>query len=243
MTEILTREVTIDEGGGAPATPAYAAFPAGEHARNPRYGVVVIHEVFGRRPDIDRACDRIAREGVAVIAPDLMAGRRVQCLVEMMRTSATGGSTVAALQTKNAQAWLTRETGLPATRMAILGFCIGGGFVLALGHGYGAVSTNYGGVPKTEVMRGLGPVIGCYGGRDRVFSPSAKSLQKRLTELGVRHEVHVFPEAGHSFLTDADHGLMRYVALPMTLVDTPEAREAGWKKIFAFFDQTFEGIA
>ncbi len=227
-------EVEIPAGEGAPSTPAYAVLPA-----HPRYGVVVIHEAFGRRPDIDRACERIGRAGCAAVAPDLSAQGGLRCIRDMIRATKTGLATTTVMQTRNAQAWLSRETGVEASRVALLGFCIGGGFALAAGHGFGAVSANYGMVPEVAIMRGLGPVIGCFGARDRVFAPKAPVLERRLTELGIKHEVHVFENAGHSFLTDADHGAMRYFAFPMGLGDAPEAREAGWAKIFSFFDACF----
>lgn len=231
-----SREVTIPAGGGAPATPAYFAAPEGA----PRYGVVVVHEMFGRRPEIDRACDRIARAGAAAVGPDLLAGGKLLCLYDLLRSIKSGKGTPI-VHALNARAWLAAETGLGHDRIALLGFCAGGGFALAAGRGWAAVSTNYGQVPEIDVLAGIGPVIGCYGGRDKMFGANmAKRLDERLTALGVKHEVHVMPEAGHSFLTDAEHPIARVVMPLMALGQGGEdAREAGWQKIFAFFDGVF----
>lgn len=235
MPPMQSREVEIAASDDAPATPAYAALPDGVA----RYGVVVIHELFGRQPDIDRACDRIAGHGAAAVAPDLSARGKIPCLVDMFRAVRTGQGT-SVRQAHAARAWLAREAGLAPDRIALLGFCAGGGFALAAGRGFAAVSTNYGEVPDVERLRGIGPVIGCYGGRDRVFGANqAERLRERLTTLGVRHEINVFPEAGHSFLTDAKHEVGRIVFPAMGFTDAPEAREAGWAKIFAFFDRCF----
>jgi carboxymethylenebutenolidase len=50
----------------------YAVRPAGGDLRP---GVLVIHEAFGLNQHIREACDRIARAGFAVVAPDLYQGR------------------------------------------------------------------------------------------------------------------------------------------------------------------------
>lgn len=231
-----SREVTIEAQGEAPATPAYLAMPA--TLACPRYGVVVIHEMFGRAADIDRACDRIARVGAAALAPDLSARGRLMCLVDMFRALRTGEGTAVA-QTLAAREWLMRETSLGVDRIALLGFCIGGGFVLAAGRGWAAISTNYGEVPALERLEGLGPVVGCYGARDRQFGKNAAVLDERLTRLGIRHDVHSFPEAGHSFLTDGHHPIARILLPKLALGAGSEAREEGWSKIFAFFDSCF----
>ena len=231
---MVSREVVIEteSGSDAPSTPAYLALPD----RAPPYGIVVIHEIFGRQPEIDRACDRIARAGRAAIGPDLATRGKLMCMFDMMRALKTGTGTQVA-QTLAARAWLSRETGLPNARIALLGFCAGGGFALAAGRGWAAVSSNYGEVPDLDVLQGIGPVIGCYGGRDRAFGrKKAALLEERLTKLGVRHEIHVMPEAGHSFLTDAQHPVMRVLMPMMSLNDAPAAREEGWAKIFSFFD-------
>ncbi len=78
--------------------------------------------------------------------------------------------------------WLCAESGIAEPRVGLIGFCFGGGFALAAGAGFGAVSTNYGAVPPTEAMRGIGPVIACYGGRDRAFEAPARSCAR-----GSRH--------------------------------------------------------
>jgi carboxymethylenebutenolidase len=235
--EIEIEAVDARSGGGAPSTPAYVALPDAK----PRYGIVVIHEMFGRKPDIDRACDRIARAGCAAIAPDLSARGLVPCLFDMHRALRTGEGT-AVRQTLAARAWLAREAGLADDRIALLGFCVGGGFALASARGWAAVSTNYGEVPELDVLESLGPVrvIGCFGARDRVFGPKkAALLEARLTKAGLPHEIHVVPDAGHSFLTDGAHPVARVLMPAMAFAENEAAREAGWTKIFAFFDACF----
>jgi carboxymethylenebutenolidase len=223
-------EVTIPAGDGAPETPAFAILPQGA-----RRGAVVIHEIMGRRPEIDRVVERLARAGYAAVAPDLFHRGRFACLRDIFGAMKTGQG-VPVTQGRNARAWLCEKTGLDASKVGLIGFCFGGGYALLSGSGWAAVSTNYGPVPEASAMRGIGPVIGCYGTRDRSMKSSPEKLQSRLEAIGHDPaEIHFF-EAGHSFLTDAKYGLLKLMPL-MSLGDRPGPREEGWQKIFAFFDR------
>lgn len=231
------RALTVEASEGAPTTPAFAVVPPGA-----RRGVVVIHEVFGPQPEINRVVERFGRAGYAAIAPDLFHGRKLRCLVEFFRgLRSTDGSVVedlvAVRQMRSARAWLCREAGLAPANVGLIGFCFGGGFALVAAAGWAAVSTNYGAVPSVEVLKGIGPVIGCYGGRDKVFGPKSDELVRKLRQVGVTPEVHRFEDAGHSFLTDGHHPIAKIVNPRIALGDYPEAREEGWKRIFAFFDR------
>lgn len=224
-------EVTIPAAGDAPETPAFAAIPA-----TPRAGMVVIHEIYGRRPEIDRVVEKLAAAGYAAIAPDLFHRGRFACLRDVFAGMKTGKG-IAVDQGRAARAWLERETQLPASKIGLIGFCFGGGYALMAGAGWAAVSTNYGTVPTAEVMRGIGPVIGCFGSRDKAMASAPRLLEERLAAVGApAPEIHTY-DAGHSFLTDAQQSWIKRRVPMMALGDYPEAREAGWRDIFAFFER------
>jgi carboxymethylenebutenolidase len=225
------RELTLEATEGAPALPAYAMIPPGA-----KRGMVVIHEMFGRQPEIDRVVERFAMAGYAAVAPDLFHRGKLACLVDVFRSMKSGDG-VAVRQGRSARAWLCKEARLDPSHVGLIGFCFGGQFALCSGSGWAAVSTNYGEIPTAEVMRGIGPVLGCYPGRDKVFRHKGEVLKQRLAEVGITPEVHVFPDAGHSFLTDGDHPIAQALFRRMALGNYPEAREEGWEKIFAFFDK------
>ena len=214
-------------------TPLYAVVPAGA-----RRGMIVIHEIFGRQPEIDRVVQRFAAAGYAAAAPDLFgSGARLACIRSALRSMGSGkGPAIDAVRA--ARLWLCEQAGFAPERVGLIGFCFGGGFALAAGPGFAAVSTNYGEVPPTEVMRGIGPVIGCYAGRDRLFDNGGK-LAARLAPLGVTPEVHHFESVGHSFLTDGRHpiafALSRFVF--HAEARDPAVREAAWAQILEFFER------
>src|ERR1035438_1789604 len=223
-------ELTIPAAHGAPATPAFVILPRGA-----RKGVVVIHEMFGRQPEIDRAVGRLAAAGYAAIAPDLFHRGKIACLRDVFRAMKTGDG-VAAQQGRNARAWLCENAGLVPEQVGLIGFCFGGGFALTAGAGWAAVSANYAHLPRPEAMRDLGPLIACYGSRDSAPSTAPAELRERLSTMGhAESEVHVF-DAGHSFLTD---GKVRLITKLMRFGtgNYPAAREDAWSKIFAFFDR------
>ena len=198
--------------------------------------MVVIHEIFGRQPEIDRVVQRFAEAGYATVAPDLFHAGKLRCLRAVMRSMKQAEDTEPVRQAQRTRSWLCAQTALPEQKIGLIGFCFGGMFALAAGRGWGAVSTNYGEVSSSEAMRGIGKVIGCYGGRDRSMRGRDEMLRKRLAPLGVTPEVHVYPDAGHSFLTDGHHPLMRVLSWPMMQMGfhEPSAQDA-WPKILDFF--------
>src|SRR5437870_4656620 len=81
VSEIPGIEVTIPEEGDVPATPAYAILPPGATR-----GVVVIHEIMGRQPEIDRVVQRFARSGYAAVEPDLFRAQgKFRCIRRTMQ--------------------------------------------------------------------------------------------------------------------------------------------------------------
>lgn len=230
MSDPLGLHITVPGSHGGPA---FAALTP-----NATRGVVVIHEIFGPQPEIERVVLRFASLGYAVVAPDLFhQGTKLGCIRRAMMSIQSGDGPMID-QIRASRQWLCEQTGLKPERVAIIGFCMGGGFALAAGGGWGAVSSNYGDVPPAAVMRDLAPVVACYGGRDVPFRNKGELLKKRLAEVGKTPEVHNFPEAGHAFLTDGDHPIASAIFKPLLHVEYNAAvAERGWEKILGFFDR------
>lgn len=222
-------EVTVPCATTGPF-PAFASLPDGA-----RKGVVVIHEIFGRMPEIDGVAARFAERGYAAIAPDLFHTGWLTCVRRAMRDLPSG--TGPQFEQIGAARDFLVERGVPKARVGVIGFCLGGAFALGVGRGWGAVSANYGMTPPAETLRGIGPVIACYGAKDRMMGSQPGRLRERCAAVGVTPEIHVLEGAGHSFLTQ---GTSRIGPI-MGLLTGAGYREApakeAWEKIFAFFDR------
>jgi carboxymethylenebutenolidase len=117
---------------------------------------------------------------------------------------------------------------------------MGGGFALlcAPRGEYSAAAVNYGMVPADAdaeaALAGSCPVIGSYGGRDTMGTSHPERLEAALTALGVPHDVKVYPEAGHSFMSPKPAAMKPVTALARLQYDKAAAEDA-WQRIFAFF--------
>jgi len=116
---------------------------------------------------------------------------------------------------------------------------MGGGFALlyAVRAPLGAAAVFYGDVPQAaDELRGVCPVVAGFGGRDRFFAPQGRRLEQHLKELGVPHDVRIYPAAGHSYMS-RHTGLLATLAAhgPMAVGFDAEAEADSWTRMEAFF--------
>jgi carboxymethylenebutenolidase len=216
---------------------AALALPAA-HGRRP--AVIVIHEIFGLNDDIRRIAGRFADLGYVALAPDLYdtGGARALCVARtMLALRRREGAAFADLEA--ARTWLAARPEVDPERTGVAGFCMGGSFALlyAVRAPLGAAGVFYGEVPKTAAeIRGVCPVVAGYGGRDRIFAPQGRRLEALLGELGVPHDVRLYPEVGHSFMS-RHTGLMATLGAwgPMAVGFDAHAEGDSWERMGRFF--------
>lgn len=231
-----TRDITFEAADGHPMRAALA-LPSDP---KPHAGVVVIHEIMGLTDDIRRITGRLGDMGYAAMTPDLYDGygSKLICIARTMRAlGRASGRPFDDLEA--ARTFLQKQPGVDPSRIGAIGFCMGGGFALlwAARAPLGASAVLYGEVPAdADTLRGACPVIAGYGGRDRMLRGRGERLERLLDEVGVEHDVKIYPEAGHSFM-NRHEGILGTLAAwgPMEIGYNAEAAEDSWKRIEAFF--------
>jgi carboxymethylenebutenolidase len=213
-------------------------------SRGPLPAVLVIFDVFGMTADIPRIAGRFVAEGYAVLVPDLFdrPEMRFMCVVRAIR-SLLRGSGREFDDLKAAREFLGNRPEINALRVAVTGFCMGGGFAVYLGTSgmYKVTAPFYGQTPKNiEALRGTCPVIASFGGRDsKDMIAAGHRLESHLKTLGVPHEVKFYPEAGHSFM-NRNTGFLAEKVFPKTSMHAEyheASAEDAWRRMFSFFDQ------
>jgi len=200
--------------------------------------VLVLHEIFGLNEDIRRIARRFADNGYLAAAPDFLSdGWYLGCIVRAARDLRAGsGPTVAVLE-----AVIERIAARPDVgKVGAAGFCMGGGYALLLGtrRRVDAAGVFYGDRRSRDELVGACPLVGGYGGRDRIFGPQGRTLVADLRELGRADDIVIYEDAGHSYMSDTDHPFLAALTRPlMAVAYHPTAAEDSWRRMLAFFER------
>ena len=182
-------------------------------------GVLVIQEGFGVTDHIRDVVARFEAAGYAALAPDLYHGTVFDhatpfAEIDPVLGSLTGEGILADVDAGIAA---LADRGVPQSRVAVVGFCMGGtvalyaGAMRALGaavsfYGGGVLESRWTGVPPlVEVAPGLrSPWLGLYGDDDKGIPVEQVEALREAAELApVPTRLQRFAGAGHAFFNDA----------------------------------------
>lgn len=225
------------------AIPAYLARPA-TPGRHP--AILVNSEVFGVHEWVKDVCRRLAKAGYVAIAPDFFIRHgdpsKLTDFAEIRKIVAQATDAQVTSDTRAALAFLKAQPYVDYARLAVTGFCWGGGRTWLAVERFGDFKCGvawYGPLApaKTpnpfdpaakaplELVKDLhAPVLGLYGGKDQGIPQSdVEAMRAALKADGKAGELIVYPQAQHGFLADYRPSYDQ------------AAGEDGWKKMLAFF--------
>lgn len=229
-------EISMDTTDGP--IRATLATPAGE---GPWPAVVVVHDMLGLSADIKNITRRIADQGYLVLAPNLYSrGGAARCVTRVFRelTRREGRAIDDLLAARTAL--IDREDCTGA--VAIVGFCMGGGFALAMApQGFDVSAPFYGVLPRhlDQALNGSCPIVASFGARDPILRGAGSALDRSLERLGVAHDIKTYPGVGHSFANrlPVPAPLLRITGFAYG----PEETEDAWRRVFAFLNAHLPG--
>jgi carboxymethylenebutenolidase len=235
------------EGGGEMG--GYLARPTDGGTRP---AVLVFMEIFGVNSHIREVTERVAAEGYVALAPDTFhrTGPGIELGYDdagMARGMELLGQLDAdemVSDVKAALGYLRGRADVQADRIGCMGFCIGGHMtyltacetdVKAAASFYGggiAAPEGPGGGPSTlGRSSGIGGRILCLFGDQDGYIPGEQvdAIREALEKAGTRHEVVVYPGAGHGFFCDQREDFQRAAA------------DDAWERVKALFREELSG--
>jgi carboxymethylenebutenolidase len=208
----------------------------------PRGGIVVVQEAFGVNDHIEDVAGRFAAEGWLTVAPHLFHrtgdptfGYEDMSVVMPHMQALTAEGVLADIDA--ALDHLTAQ-GIPAERIGVVGFCMGGtvALITAARRPVGAAVTFYGGgvtegrfgfPPLVEEATRLGaPWLGLYGDLDQgIPVDGVEQLREAAAGSGQTTGIVRYPEAGHGFHCDQRGSF------------EAKSAEDGWARTLAWFNE------
>ncbi|MEV0365637.1 dienelactone hydrolase family protein [Nocardia fusca] len=196
--------------------------------------VVLLHDAVGLTADLRRNARMLADHGYLVIAPDLFS-RGPRCVPGVFRDLLFTGAGRAVRDILAALRRI-RDDSSCTGRVAVAGFCMGGGFALLTApRGFDAAAPFY---PTSrgdyaEMLRGSCPIVASYGRLDPINIGRAHRLERVLDDYGVAHDVKTYSGVTHAFANRLPTEPVLRVA---GLGYDEKATEDAWRRVFAFFD-------
>ena len=197
---------------GTETVTGYVALPEGA-GRKP--AIIVIQEWWGLNDFIRGKSDEFSRKGYVALAVDLYRGKVAtdpDTAHQLMRGLPEDR---AIRDLKAAFDYLRSRDDVDATRIGSVGWCMGGGYSLAVALAqpklagaviyYGRLVTDDAAIKSLAV-----PLLGNFGGKDQGIPPeSVREFERKAKAAGKSVDFKIYPEAGHGFASSKDPATFR----------------------------------
>jgi carboxymethylenebutenolidase len=199
----LTTERIEYPGANGTTMKGYLARPVNA---GPLPAVIVVHENRGLNAHIEDVARRVALEGFAALAPDLLSPSggtpadedKARQMISALDPAVTVQNAVATVEFLKAD---KRTTG----KVGVIGFCWGGGVAKQLAVAspdLGAAVSYYGMQPKANIGQIKARMMMHYAGLDERTNAGIPDFEAALKAAGVDYQVFVYAGANHAFNND-----------------------------------------
>jgi carboxymethylenebutenolidase len=212
----------------------YLAMPEGEGTFP---AVLMVHEWWGLNAELTEMADRLAEKGYVVLAPDTYRGATTRSVPSALYLRLTVPTNRVDEDMWAAYHHLTSLPEVDTSRIAIIGFCYGGG--VAMRHAIAnseivTVVNLYGStIQEADAFGALlehdSPVLGIFGAEDAQISvEEVKGFEAALNTAGIENIITIYDGVGHAFVNP-------------TTIDAGGAEAEAWTQILAFLDSQLKG--
>jgi carboxymethylenebutenolidase len=221
---------TSGKGSGYLSLPPVAA---GKHP-----AIVVIQEWWGMNDWIKQNADRLAAQGYVTLAVDLYRGKATSDPGEAHELMRGLPEDRALGDLEAGFTLLASRPDVDATKIGAVGWCMGGGYALALAAAepkLAAAAINYGRLITDPAKIGgiKSALLGNFGGTDRGIPPAdVKEFEAALKAAKKDVDIKIYDAEGHAFMNPAN-----------TKGYSAAASTDAWSRIDGFFARKLKGNA
>lgn len=226
----------LPNAGVAPTThlPFVTAYAARRRKTSVQPAVIVIHENRGLNPHIKDVARRLALEGFATFAVDMLSPYggtptdedKARAMIGKLNPEKTAAKLAAIVDSLALVKTHKRQVGA-------IGFCWGGGMVNRLAVAVPALvaGVSYYGrqAAAADAGRIKASLLLHYAGKDERINAGAAEYEAALASAGVRFEQHLYENADHAFNNDTNAA--RY---------NREAADLAWRRTVDFLKRTLK---
>ena len=244
QADIVTKKVSYKVDGTE--MQGYLAYDDGIKGKRP--GVLVVHEWWGLNDYARTRARMLAKLGYTAFALDMYGeGKQAKHPDDANKFSSEvmKNLPMAKARFQAALDLLRKEKTVDPQRIAAIGYCFGGGVVLAMarsGMDLAGVASFHGMLATAEPAQPgmVKAKVLVMTGADDPFVPADQVAQfkKEMDAAKVDYKVIVYPGAKHSFTNPNADKYGKEFNLP--LVYNKDADEASWKEMQGFFHEIFK---
>jgi len=212
-----------------------------------RPGVLVVHEWWGHNEYARKRAKMLAAAGYTAFALDMYGTGKVadhpKDAMEFMKAMFSNMEDTKKRFEKAEQVLKEQDT-VDSSKIAAIGYCMGGGLSLAMGRAGedldGIIVVHGGLATQTPAKKGAmkAQVLVLTGGADPNIPPEqVEAFKKEMDAAGVKYDVVVYPDVKHSFSNSAATEIGKKFNIPLEYNEA--ADKDSWKRSLAFLKNIF----